>query len=623
MCWRFRPEHMTEYSSPNGERSIREATDGYNTNGHGSDASGRKQPSPSGRFLCGSCTFEMELRLIEKRFSEHRLLEDTEGTTNEHATTPTRPESSQWSDMENDIVHESFESPRKVKNENENNAKNSQDVLTLIPSTTYTSISEIGDPGSDNAIVSMRELVAAVNKCKGPEELKYLIDWARQYVDLFCSKSVVVWSKEELSEYGALVDVEPKNHLLKLEFLLNWFNTIVHHITNVRFGQERILEMLERVLYRIDHNVFRGNPDPLIALIRYLIDTRLYKENSGLTEGTHETHKTILHCARYAIIVAGKVEPKSWDPIRDDSLYKILQNKLEKLKRKAIFYPTGFEIQLVAESLKQLTILGFPTGWKLFLRRTQTGMVATAHAIDIVRNAITLSFDPVNLMTCARCISEFVNPVSQKLEDWFVRYQSINAAYLLVLEEPSNYTVFLKTLQTCTQKKRGWINMSGSASRGEKALAYGIVELLTQLAVYSVDDQVRDRSVTELYRMQKEWIKDEDILHQTWQSFGIIAAQETGESSKKALLWLEQCNCLQVAEAALDVIGSQRINRTAKHWCNLLLKSSFVKWMGTRNLQTKLESFKNTMNFEVESTKFFDSVKKPFRTSKENLALSA
>ena len=622
ICWELRPQNRTEYSSPNEKRNAKATKRGCNTSDDGSEASGRKQPSPSERYLCGSTTFRTELRLLEARFEGGRMLNDTARTTIEHATTAIKSESTQGSITESDVAQEIRESPQKVNNGNESSLHDSREVLALIPSTTRSSVGRASHSGSENSIDSTKKLVEALNKCKSPEELKCLIHWARQYMQHFCSVSVVGWSKEELGEYGAFVDVKPNSHPSKMTFLLDWFNTMAHRVANIRFGQEHLLEVLESTLYRIDHDVFRGNPDPLIGLIKYLIGTRLCNENTGLTRGTHETHKVILHCARYAMNIAGEVEPNSWDPVRDDSLYRTLQNQLEELKQRVTFYPTGFEIQLVAESLKQLRVPGFRTDWQSLLRRTRTGITAMTYAIDIVRNAITLSFDPANLRACADYISEAVSPVSQKVEAWFVRYQTLNAAYFRVLEDPSNYKKFRKVLQTCKQKKRRWIDISGSVSKGEKAIAYGIVELLTQLAVYSVDAQVRDSSVTELYRMQKEWLRDEDILYHIWQSFGIVAAQGRGEISKKALLWLEQYNSLHVSDEALDVIGSQSVSKTAECCRHLLLKSSFVKWIGTRGLQTKLESFKKTMNVEIESVNFFNGVKKPSRLSVENLALS-
>ena len=444
----------------------------------------------------------------------------------------------------------------------------------------------VSDSASDNSFVSITDLVSAMNECRSPEKLELLIKWAHNWMEYFSADKLNSSTKEELGDYFAFAGVKADvDHPSKDNFLLTWFKKIAKYVTTGQIEQEPMLEVFERALYRIDHRVFGGNPASLIPLIRYWIHERLYENDTCWTEGTHATHRIILRCARSAMIVAGKVEPKSWDPVDDNSPYRMLQKDLEKLKQRVIFYPTVFEIQLVAATMKQLVISGFQTDWKLFLRKTQAGTAALLCAVSVVKNAITLSIDPVNLRTCADYLSEAVRPVSQKPEDWFIRYQSLNEAYVQVLEDPSNYAVFLEEIKTSTQKERRWYGIFGSRSRGEKALACGIVDLLSQLAVYSVDDQVRDSSVAELRRMQEDWLKDKDILHQTRQSFRVIAEQVRNESSKKALPWPKQCHRLHASIDPPDVVGSQGVDKTVERWRDRFAKNSFVKWMDTSNWQ--------------------------------------
>ncbi|MEM7383075.1 MAG: sister chromatid cohesion protein PDS5 [Bacteroidota bacterium] len=436
-------------------------------------------------------------------------------------------------------------------------------------------------------ITSTQGLVAALNNTQDPQEQAVLEEWLAAYIIRHFPKQsvqdLVSNDSAYLPEYNQLTHIQPLSERTK-GLLRSYFDELSGKIDKEAnlYTKLPLLESLVYALNHVDKQVFGNNSAPLIELANKLLD-RLDPSQVVFSANGYPTHGTTLDALHQVLYLVGCIDP-SWDSTDKDRIYKRFRQHLEAIDQAAQqqqHYPTSYHTQLLRQILASLELNKAEAQLQDIVRRTFAGIQGLRHVYQGLRGLVVLDIQLESLKAAYDHFLEVLRSDRVEKQPWYAAHQALRLSSLLSLKAEdsglhyyqqfgSHVDAFLSESKQGLRRKQYHDKLKKCfdtvGKEGRKALRYGIVQYLVELALYSPSSSVRANSVLRLANLAAVWREEADIVTALLDGLADVAVCEGIDNQKMAYE--------KLANVVLSTSAGQEV----------------TTWLGGQSLDAKLEA---------------------------------
>jgi hypothetical protein len=379
-----------------------------------------------------------------------------------------------------------------------------------------------------------KALVEAFNnsiETKDKQQQDTLMRWIKAYIDWLNKQTVynLTCEKNILEQYRHLAQLRPatadQEHLLS-----SYFANLVRRFREAVGGLEEkpLMAVVVDALRHLPPAVFGSDPIPLINLARQLL-TNLNDENNVFTKNAYPTQGPRLDALYQVLLLIQEKDPSSWPSLKQGRLYQRFREGLRGIQRAPeSIYPIRYRCKILLQSLIALELHpGLARAQDCF-RRTRQFSTGLFHLYQGVRAAAEFKIDIRSLEAAFNALKSAADSRRESEEVWYEWHELLEAACMLSLQDASCYeNKFIPEYQEV-------VAAQFSGGSGEKALCYGLVLQLRQLALLGPTDAVCQGSLAKLAELssQQPWSSDGDLLEVLLDSLASVCLQGKDDKAR-------------------------------------------------------------------------------------------
>ncbi len=384
-------------------------------------------------------------------------------------------------------------------------------------------------------------------------------------------------------EYLAMcrLDGSGDEHLLLLK---DFFDSLRDKLCNDALNNRYLIEAVEHALQSVDTEVFADDPNCLLQLAQFLLDA-FDPQRMSFSKEMFPVQCSALHVVHQCLRILFDIGSGSWDPNRPGGLYAKFKNWSQRVIDAAGHYPVKYQAMLVQQSLTFLQSSKRSVRITNNARRIANLVYGTVGICQAVRNAVLLDFDLGNAESTASALSRARENRIVREEQWYKYLYALDVVRFAAIEDPSAFEQFDDLLSSLVFEE------TGSNEEGCKALRFGIVEMLTSLAIHGKDDAVRCMSAETLAGLVKprdkcDWSSDPDLFLEMLDNLAQLSAQGRKPEQHRA-------------HGALKNLASNMHSE--------LCEGVLSEWLGGKTVEERIQSVPSVRTESI-SSKLFSQV---------------
>ena len=354
------------------------------------------------------------------------------------------------------------------------------------------------------------------------------------------------------------------------------------------FQEKPLIAALGHGLRHLPPEVFGSDPAPLTTLASQLLD-KLDPQNCIFTQANYPTHGPRLDALYQALLLIQEKDPSSWVALQAGRPYEQFKSGLERIQEaRESYYPIRYHCKILLQSLRDLEwnpVLARTHDYFTRARQLTTGLF---HLYKGVRAAATLDVDIESLQTACESLRAAFESARVDREAWYEWHQLLRGSCLRVLQGDTHYPAFEQDCQELIAKQ-----LPGGL--GTKALCYGFVLQLRQLAMFGPTALVREGSLSWLKDLSKRkpWSSDGDLMVGLLDSLASVCVRGNNDAEKiegrDALDQLTQgvpstSGCYPLLLWLQNLVSYQSPSQTA-----------IDQWLRGQSLEEKLNQFQSDL----------------------------
>ncbi len=367
-------------------------------------------------------------------------------------------------------------------------------------------------------------------------------------------------------EYLAMCRLDASNdeHLLLLK---DFFDSLRDKLCNDALNNRYLIEAVEHALQSIDAEVFADDPNCLLQLAQFLLKAFDPRETTFSKE-MFPVQCSALHVVHQCLSILFDIGLGSWDPNRPGGLYAKFKNWSQGVIDAAEHYPAKYQAMLVQQSLTFLQSSKRSVRIANNARRIADLVVGTVGVCQAVRKAVLLDFDLGNAESTARALTRARENRIVREGQWYKCLHALDSLRFAAIEDPSAFGQFKDLLSSLV--------LEGEVSNEErcKVLRFGVVEMLTSLAIHGKDDAVRCMSAEILAGLVErtdkwDWSSDLDLFLEMLDNLTELSARGRKPEQHRA-------------HEAIEKLASNAHNG----YCERVLS----EWLGGKTIKERIQS---------------------------------
>ena len=445
-------------------------------------------------------------------------------------------------------------------------------------------------------------LVAAFNSTEDTQKKDTLARWLRGYVDWFNDQPLPVIAQEEILEpYQRLAHLKPTTEVQR-RLLRSYFSSLAGRLQAAMDGyQEKpLISALGHGLQHLPPAVFGSDPQPLTDLALKLL-RKLNAEDNTFTGETYPTQGPRLDALYQTLLLIQEKGPSSWVSLQAGRPYQQFKSGLEAIQgARESYYPIRYHCKILLQSLCDLErnpVLARTHDYFTRARQFTTGLF---HLYKGVRAAATLDVDIKSLQTAYQDLRAAFESARVDREAWYEWHQLLRGSCLRALQDDAHYAAFEQDCQDLVAEELP----SGS---GTKALCYGFVLQLRQLAMFGPTAPVREGSLARLKDLSERdpWSSDGDLMVGLLDSLASVCVKGKSDAEKiegkDALDQLTQSlpstpRCYSLRRWLQDLVSSYSPS-LADRLFQPSIQKAINQWLGGRgrSLEEKLDQLRSEL----------------------------
>ena len=373
--------------------------------------------------------------------------------------------------------------------------------------------------------LSLEEVVKAFNEADDVQERDGLVRVMRKVLSAFHGmhvREVTDNRGEVVREYLALcrLDGTGDEHLLLLK---DFFDSLRDKLCNDALNNRYLIEAAEHALHSVDVAIFEDDPNCLLHLAQFLLKALDPRETS-FTREMFPVQCSAMHVVHQCLKILFDIGSGNWDPNRPDGLYAKFKSWSQKVIEVAGYYPAKYQAMLVQQSLTVLQSSKQNVRIANNARRIANLMYGTMGICQAVRNAVLLDFDLGNAESMASALARARENRIVREEYWYKCLYALDTVRFAAIEDPSAFGQFDELVSSLVLEERRFNHERC------KILRFGVVEMLTSLAIHGKDDIVRCTSAETLSRIAErtdewDWSSDPDLFLEMLDNLADLMAQ--------------------------------------------------------------------------------------------------
>ena len=416
---------------------------------------------------------------------------------------------------------------------------------------------------------SLEEVVMAFNQADDAQEKNGLVKMMRRVIYTFNDMSVRTVTGDGgamVREYLALCRLDGTcDEYLRL--LKDFFDSLHDKLCNDALNNIYLIEAVEHTLQSVDVEIFEKDPNCLLQLAQFLLDS-FDPERTSFSREMFPVQCSALHVVHQCLMILFDIGSGCWDPNRPDGSYSKFKNWSQRVIDAAEHYPAKYQAMLVQQSLTFLQSSKRNVRNANNARRIANLMYGTMGICQAVRNAVLLDFDLGNAESTASALARARENRIVREEQWYKCLYALDTVRFAAIEDPSAFGQFSELLSSLVLEEEG------STCEQCKVLRFGVVEMLTSLAIHGKDDIVRRESAASLAdlvepRDRWDWLSDADLFLEMLDNLAELSAR--GREPEK-----------QIAREAIEKLAST----VHDGLCEGLLS----KWLGGKSVKERIQS---------------------------------
>ena len=416
---------------------------------------------------------------------------------------------------------------------------------------------------------SLEEVVKAFNQEDDAELRLGLAEVMRRVLYAFNDMPVRAVTDNRgavVREYLAMcrLDSSGDDHLLLLK---DFFDSLRDKLCNDALNNRYLIEAVEHALQSIDAEVFADDPNCLLQLAQFLLDA-FDPQRMSFSKEMFPVQCSALHVVHQCLRILFDIGSGSWDPNRPGGLYAKFKNWSQRVIDAAGYYPVKYQAMLVQQSLTFLQSSKRSVRITNNARRIANLVYGTVGICQAVRNAVLLDFDLGNAESTASALARARENRIVREEQWYKCLYALDAVRFAAIEDPSAFGQFKDLLSSLV--------LEGEVSNQErcKVLRFGVVEMLTSLAIHGKDDAVRCMSAETLAGLVErtdkwDWLSDLDLFLEMLDNLTELIARGREPEQHKA-------------HEAIEKLASNAHNG----YCEGVLS----EWLGGKTIKERIQS---------------------------------
>ena len=445
-------------------------------------------------------------------------------------------------------------------------------------------------------------LVAAFNNTEDTQKQDTLARWIRGYVDWFKVQPVSVIVEEEILEpYQCLAHLKPTTEVQR-RLLRSYFSSLAGRLEESMdgFQEKPLIAALGHGLRHLPPAVFGSDPAPLTTLASQLLD-KLDPQKCIFAQANYPTHGPRLDALYQALLLIQEKDPSSWVSLQAGRPYQQFKSGLEAIQgARESCYPIQYHCKILLQSLcdlEQNSVLARTHDYFTRARQLTTGLF---HLYKGVRAAATLDVDIESLQTACESLRAAFESARVDREAWYEWHQLLRGSCLRVLQDDTHYPAFEQDCQELIAKQ-----LPGGL--GTKALCYGFVLQLRQLAMFGPTALVREGSLSWLKDLSKRkpWSSDGDLMKGLLDSLASVCVKGKNETEQRGgMAALEQLTqsvpstpgCYPLLLWLQNLVSSHSPSLADKFF-QPFIQTAIYQWLGGRgrSLEEKLDQLQSEL----------------------------
>ena len=372
---------------------------------------------------------------------------------------------------------------------------------------------------------TLDEVVKAFNEADDAQERHGLAEVIRRVLYAFNDMPVRAATNNRgavVREYLALCRLKGKGdeHLLLLK---DFFDSLRDKLCNDVLHNRYLIEAVEHTLQSIDAEIFEYDKDCLLQPAQFLLNA-FDPQKTSFTRDMFPVQCSALHVVHQCLRILFDIGSGSWDPNKPEELYAKFKDWSQRVIDAARHYPAKHQAMLVQQSLTFLQSSARSVYNANNARRIANLVYGTVGVCQAVRKAVFLDFDLGNAESTASALARARENRIVREEQWYKCLHALDTVRFAAIEDPSAFGQFNELLSSLVLEERG------SNQEECKALRFGVVEMLTSLAIHGRNDAVRFTSAETLSRLadprdEWDWSSDPDLFLEMLDNLAELSAR--------------------------------------------------------------------------------------------------
>ena len=430
---------------------------------------------------------------------------------------------------------------------------------------------------------SLEEVVKAFNEADDAQERLGLAKMMRRVLSTFHGMPVRDVTDNRgavVREYLALCRLEGKGdeHLLLLK---DFFDSLRDKLCNDALHNRYLIEAVEQTLQSVDTEIFEDDKDCLLQLAQFLLD-EFDPRRTSFTRDMFPVQCSALHVVHQCLKILYDIGSGSWDPNRPEGLCAKFKDWSQRVIDDAGHYPAKYQAMLVQQSLAFLQSSKRSVRNANNARRIFNLAYGAVGVCQAVRNAVLLDFDLGNAESTASALARARENRIIREEQWYKCLYALDTVRFAAIEDPSAFEQFNDLLSSLVLEE------GGSDQERCKVLRFGVVEMLTSLAIHGKEDAVRSASAEILSslanpRDEWDWSSDPDLFLEMLDNLAELGAR--GIEPEK-----------HIAHEAIEKLVSNVHDKV----CEGVLS----EWLGGKTVDERIQSVPSVRTETIGNTLF-------------------
>ena len=452
---------------------------------------------------------------------------------------------------------------------------------TATPSTLEQLMSREGVPDNDTLVVALN--------AAAPEEQS---PWIKAAIQWFATQPIETLSPAAIRDYAALAHVRSMRE--NKDLLKNYFDSLCNKVKGEYHGEKPLIQALAYALAHIERDIFKEDPQPLIALGKNLL-AKLDPNQREFKQADYPSAHASLEALSQTLFLVRKIAPGHLN-VRDHSLYQNFRRQLQAIADRSQYYPVCYQARLLKQTLRLLEDSSPNLDSKL--KRIGQGLLGAANLVVVGQGLATGELKLAEFQEGIALLKRAFERQRIEPEAWYSKLLSLEEAMLCCFDgrdlrfypEPAVLVQRAKDISAQCGKLEQVAAAFGAdkIKQYKQALRFGIVMQLRTLSLCGPTPEIRQGSIERLIALAQPvyWGSKTGVMAGLLDSLALVAVQSQAERASEAAM----------AKAALEALKTE---------------ISATQWLAGEELDIKLQRLGEQANQYMPSCeeRLFSQVK--------------